>query len=561
MVAMTIEQAFAVAIAHHRAGRFAEAEEGYRKILVHRPQHAQALHLLGIVAFATHRYVDAAILIQRAIAASPAEASYHSDLGLTYRIAGRLDEAAVCFRRAVELNPSLAAAHLNLGEALHEMSRFDDAIESYQRVFLLQPNDAGAYNNLGVTLTAKGLMDEAITAFQGALALNADYAEAHNNLGNALCECGRWDEAAAAFRRALVLMPDSPEAHANLGNVLLANGRVEQALACNRELVARRPDLAIAHWNLAHALLLAGQFEEGWREYEWRFPINSSRRDLSAPRWDGTAAIGETILLHAEQGLGDTLHFFRYVPLVGARSGAGRVLLECQASLVRLLSQSAGSGVEIIARDPSLSVPSISFDRQLPLLSLPLVLQEFEPVSSTHSYLRADPDACARWRERLAPRPSFRIGFAWKGNPTHKEDHRRSINLDRFMPLLRLPGICFYSLQIGTDSRESHQLADAGLFDLTNYITDFADTAALMSELDLIITVDTATAHLAGALGRPVWVLLPLLPDWRWGLKGNQTRWYPTMRLFRQESAGDWEAVLSRAMFALTAIAREGLER
>jgi hypothetical protein len=297
-------------------------------------------------------------------------------------------------------------------------------------------------------------------------------------------------------------------------------------------------------------LLLEGRWREGWSEYESRLrtPANAVRlRGLSEPRWDGAPIPGGTLLIHAEQGFGDTLQFMRYVPLACQRAGAARVIVECQRELLSLLSSGGGWGCELIPRGALDCADAPRFDVQLPMLSLPLALEHFDPMPMPAPYVAPPPRLLDAWRERLAAVPGFRVGIAWAGNPSHREDRLRTIRPEQLLPLLRVPGAVFYSLQL--EQREGVSalpLTEAGLRDFTAHIGDFADTAAMMAELDLIITVDTASAHLAGAMGRPVWTLLPFVPDWRWGLKNEDTPWYPTMRLFRQPRLTDWDAVIAK---------------
>lgn len=499
---MTLDEALQLADAHHRAGRFAEAEALFRQVLAAVPPHAGILHSLGTIALETGRHGEAVHLISQAIALSPSKAVYHSNLGEAYRRLERLDEAIASYQWALEFDPALAETRAFLGAAFIGAGRLDEAIASCAQAVAQKPN-----------LT-----------------------EAHNNLGIAFARQGRRDEAMAAFRRAAALAPHEAEVQANLGLALFSTGQWEEALACDRKAIQLRPDHADAHLNLGILLLLLGRYAEGWREYEWRGRVASPQnppRGFTAPQWDGAPAPGATILVHSDQGFGDLLQFLRYVPLVRARSGAARVLLECQPELRPLLAQGDRFDAELVGKNSDLT-----FDLHVPILSLPLALCVFEPLTMNGSYLHADSARRAVWRERL--QPGFRVGVVWAGNPRHRDDRCRSISLDQLAPLFRIENVRFYSLQIGGNP------GPAPLIDLTEHIADFADTAAFMSELDLIISVDTAAAHLAGALGRSVWTLLPFVPDWRWGLGREDTPWYPTMRLFRQATAGDWECVMHR---------------
>jgi len=499
---MTLDDALRLADAHHRAGRLADAEAIFRQVLAVVSPHPGILHSLGMIALETGRYEEALPLISQAIALSPKKAVYHSNLGEAYRRLGRFDEAIASYRHALGLQPELAETRAFLGAAFF----------------------------------AAGRLQEAIASCEQALAQKPDLMEAHNNLGIAFARLDRCDEAIAAFRQAAALAPSEVEVQVNLGLALFHGGRWEEALACYRKALQLRPDHADAHLNLGILLLLLGDYAKGWQEYEWRGRAASPQnppRDFAVPQWEGAPAPGATILVHSDQGLGDLLQFLRYVEFVRVRSGAARVLLECQGELRSLLAGAHRLDAELVARDDALI-----FDLHVPLLSLPLALRVLEPLPVKGPYLHADAARRVAWRERMGP--GFRVGLVWAGNPRHRDDRRRSLALDQLSPLFRVEHVSFYSLQIGAKS------VGSPLIDLTGHLSDFADTAALMSELDLIISVDTAAAHLAGALGLQVWMLLPFVPDWRWGLDRENTPWYPTMRLFRQRTRGDWDEVIER---------------
>jgi len=549
---MTIPQAFDIALQHHQAGRLAEAEALYRQILAQQPQHADALHGLGLIACATGQHAGAFRLISSAISHAPNHAAYHSNLAVACSHLGRTEDAVACYRRAIALQPDLAEAHTGLGAALSALGRLDEAIAMSTRAVTLRPDSAEAHNNLGKALGEKGRRTEALACFGRALELDPDNAEANNNLGGLLVAEGRWDDAIACLQRALAVQPGHADAYSNLGGAFVGKGEFERALACCRKAVACRPDSAGAHFFLAGVLLLLGHHEEGWREYEWRWQYSGFggvRRNFPAPKWDGSRITGRTILLHAEQGFGDILQFLRYLPLVRGRADAASVIFECPPELTRLLTHDAGWDVQIVPMRGTDGKPLPHFDFHLPLLSLPWALGQSEPQNPAlppGPYLHAEPSLRTLWRNRLHSAAGLRVGLAWAGRPTHLHDRRRSIPLETFLPLLRVAGVSFHSLQLAPDPAQLQTLAGAGVSDLTAHISDFADTAALVAELDLVITVDTAVAHLAGALGRPVWTLLPTVPDWRWGLEKGDTPWYPTMRLFRQEKDGDWDSVIRR---------------
>jgi hypothetical protein len=353
----------------------------------------------------------------------------------------------------------------------------------------------------------------------------------------------RIDESIVAFRRAVQIKPDYAEAHNNLSGALYQRGQIDEATAAAARAITLEPDYAEAHWTLALILLTQGNFAQGWREYEWRWRRDSfttPRRNFPQPRWDGGDLHGERILLHAEQGIGDTLQFVRYAPMVAQRGG--RVILECQRALKRLFSQLPGVEEIVEAGEP---LPS--FDLHCPLMSLPLVFQtELASVPASIPYLKSDAKLWAAWKSRLESESTGRrIGLAWAGSPTQRRDRNRSMKLAQLGPLARIPNAIFYSLQKGEAGKEPPPQG-LTIRDFTGELNDFADTAALLECLDLILTVDTAVAHLAGAMGKPVWTMLAFSPDWRWLLNRDDSPWYPTMRLFRQPRIGDWATPVSQ---------------
>jgi tetratricopeptide (TPR) repeat protein len=378
------------------------------------------------------------------------------------------------------------------------------------------------------------------------LAINPDYAEAHNGLGNTHQRFGRLEEAAACYERALQLKPEYADARVNLGISWHNRGRLSEAIANYEQVLQRNPSHGDAHLSRAFAWLVSGDFERGWPEYEWRWRNKQmTRREFRQPEWDGRPLVGKTILLHAEQGLGDTIQFIRYAPLV--KRLAGRVIVECQEQLLPLLARCQGVD-EWVGH----GLPLPSFDVQAPLLSLPRLFRtSLKDIPAETPYLFAGPDLVNQWRDWLRALDGFKIGIAWQGNTAYRGDHFRSIPVGQFAPLARIREVCLISLQKG-DGAE--QLGEGeNLFRVMDFSRQldqqggaFTDTAAVMMNLDLVVTSDSAIAHLAGALGVPVWVALPLVPDWRWLLDRDDCPWYPTMRLFRQTRLGDWEEVFQR---------------
>ena len=576
MAQLTVEQAFQLAVRHHQAGRLAQAEPLYRQILSRQSNHADALHNLGLIAHQVGRNDAAADLIRRAIALKPGDPAAHFNLGVALQAKGNLDEAISAYRQAISLRPTYADAHSNLGVVLQARGQFDEAIVAYRAAITAKPADPEAHRNLGNAMQAKGELDEAIAAYRRAIALKPAYpqahvnlgdalrdkgeldgaiaayrqaialepgfSEAHNNLGSVLKDKGELDGAIAAYRRAIAANPSDPEAHSNLGNALRDKGKVDEAIAACRAAIALDPGYAEAHWNLALALLTHGDFSQGFDEFEWRWKWKIfPRRDFPQPLWNGEPLAGATLLLHAEQGFGDTLQFIRYLPLVEQRGG--KVIIECQPELQRVLRTAAGGSV--VARGQEIG----AFDVHCPLLNLPRIFGTTpRTIPRQVPYLYADRAMVESWRSRLGGNSdSFKVGLAWAGNQAHMNDRSRSMMLSAFAPLGRLPGIRFYSLQKGGQADQAKNAPEGlELIDWTNDLDDFADTAAFIANLDLVISVDTSVAHLAGAMGKPVWVMLPFAADWRWMREHEDSPWYPTMRLFRQTSIGDWESVIQR---------------
>lgn len=427
----------------------------------------------------------------------------------------------------------------------------DAAISSFRKAVALTPDVAEAHNNLGVALRKKGQLDEAIACFRRAISLNRNSPELYNNLGTAMQDAGRLDEAIASFRHAMTLNPGIAEIHNNLGIALAGQGDLDEAIARHRQAIALKPGLAKAHYNLGIALLTRGELQQGWEEYEWRWKCDGVPmlpRIFSKPLWDGRPLEGRTIALHAEQGFGDAIKFIRYAPLVAERGG--KIVIVCFAELERLFRGLPG-GWPVAA--PGRPLPS--FDLHGPLLSLPRIFAAtLSNIPSAVPYLQVDAEQRIVWQHRLSVlSPALNVGLAWAGRPTQRNDRNRSMKLTTLAPLARVPGVRFFSLQKGQAAAETKSPPpDMEIVDWTEELKDFADTAALIANLDLVISVDTAVAHLAGAIGRPTWTLLSHVAGWHWLLDREDSPWYPTMRLFRQPSPGDWDKVAVRVADALT---------
>ncbi|MDR3402695.1 MAG: tetratricopeptide repeat protein [Chthoniobacter sp.] len=548
MPAVTVQQAFDLALQHHQAGRLAEAEALYRQILAVQPNHAEAVHHLGVLAHQVGRHDLAVEWIRRALTLNPGNPAAQGNLGEALRGLGRFDEAVAAYRCALEMQPNVPEVCNNLGNALKQQGRFEEAAVAYRQAIALRPLYANAHSNLGSVLTDQGRPEEAIAACGRALELKPDFAEARSNLGAALAEMGRFDDAIAAYRRALALRPNLAETHKNLGDALFETGRYEEALAAFHQAMTFKPGYPAAGFSQSLAWLLLGDFERGWLAYETRWETHRlTKPNFHQPTWDGGPVDGRRVLVYAEQGLGDAIQFVRYAERIAERGG--RVIVECQRPLMELFRSARGVS-EVVATGE----PLPPFDLHAPMLSLPLVLEtRWESIPRQVPYLSAEPGRRERWEQRLGnDRVRLRVGLAWSGSPQHRHARKRDLPVEKLEPLFHLEGIDYFSLQMGDAAAAIQRVSGTTtIIDHTAHLTDFADTAALMAELDLIISVDTAVAHLAGALGRPVWTLLPFVPDWRWGLEREDTPWYPTMRLFRQPALGDWDSVIQRTTIEL----------
>ncbi len=463
--------------------------------------------------------------------------------------AGRLAEAEKIYRQVLAEQPNRPDALHLLGVIAAQIGQTEAAIDLVQRAIAVNPAVAEYHNDLGNALRDKRQLDEAAAAFRQALRLKPDYVVAQNNLGNVLSDQGLLDEGIALYRRALRLKPDYAGAYNNLGKALRDKGLFDEAIAALRHALRLKPDYAEAHHNLSLILLLKGDFAEGWPEHEWRLRLKSvspTRGEFVQPRWDGSALDGRKICLHPEQGIGDTIQFVRYVPVVANRGG--KVILQCQPALCRLFASLAGIENVVGAGEPP---PDC--DVHCPLLSLPLVFgTRMETIPAAIPYLKADGELSRHWAGRLADSAGKKTGIVWAGSAGYANDRGRSLDLSLLGPLANVQGVRLYSLQKGQAARQlSYPPRGMELADHTAQLNDFADTAALIANLDLVISVDTAVAHLAGALGKLVWVLLPYSPDWRWLLDREDSPWYPTMRLFRQKSLGNWTEVIERVAQAL----------
>jgi tetratricopeptide (TPR) repeat protein len=535
-------------------GQSADAEETYRALLAGDPTHWQAWRNLGDLLADDRRFDDAIAAYRQALAIDPNDPSLHGALGITLHRRGRLDDALVHYLRAVELAPNDKSALRRLGLALHEARRAREAVQIYRQVIDLDSTDFEIHTNLCACLIDLGQLDDARAAAERALMLNPGYAKARVNLGVILEHQNQTEAAIASYRRAISADPNDAGGYANLAVALHGKGELDEALAVSRRAVALAPEHPLVRLNHSHLLLICGDLQNGFADYRWRRECFGNRRSIAGPEWQGESFVGRTLLLFSEQGIGDTLQFIRYLPLVAARGGAkgGAIVLQVQATLVPLLR--GLQNVTVIPSDATLP----PFDLQQSLMDLAHVFgTTLASVPADVPYLHADPARVQLWRRALCDVAALKVGVVWAGSPTHKRDRYRSLAAAAVLSPLVTPGVQLYSLQKEPRLADMPVLAELGsdIIDLAPKLDDFAETAAALAALDLIISVDTSVAHLAGAMGRPVWVLLPYAQDWRWLRDREDSPWYPTLRLFRQEKPQAWDGVLTRVAAELGRLA------
>jgi tetratricopeptide (TPR) repeat protein len=579
------------AVKCHQDGKLSEADRSYSAILVEEPDHADAWHLKGLIAYQSGCFEDAARLIQRAISVNPGTPEFHNSLGVVQEALGDPVSSIRSYVQAIEnrpdyidayvnlarLRPDVAEIRFNLACILHRQGNIASAVENYKAAVRLQPENVIALNNLGCALRDWNRLEEAAEVLGLAVQQQPEYAEAQNNLGLTLQEMGKIPEAVHCYIRAVNLMPDFSEACYNLGRVYQLQGDLEKAVEEYRRAIRTTrgpssrifynwalalqelgqydeaiqryadavhgdPGYAEAHVNRSLLLLLTGRYREAWPEYEWRrrrpdwLSANPVYPDL--PSWNGSPLPGKRLLIQAEQGFGDTIQFVRYLSLVKNR--CGRIILEAPPALHPLL-KSLSAIDEMVAPYPENAQKA---DAGVHLLSLPGIFQTtVKTIPILVPYLHAPAGKIEKWHGRISGN-GFNIGVAWSGNPAHPENPFRSCNPGHFVSLLSLPSVNLYSLQKGPAADMLREIPGcAGIVDFGPELHDFSDTAAVIMNLDLVISVDTALVHLAGALGKPVWTLRYHQPYWVWGITGETPAWYPSMRIFRQHRPGDWETV------------------
>lgn len=566
-------------------GQLLAAEALCAEVLAVHPEQPHALHLMGILSHRARRGAAAADFLRRAVAARPDFAAAWNALGAVLHEQRDLDGAEEALARAARIAPDQQAAWRTLAAVRRAKGDLTGAVEILRDACRRHPDDVSLARDLTDMLHAAGQAPAAFEVARTMVERLPDSGEARDLLAIELHRQGRLEAAVEEHRRAVVLAPELATARTNLGVTLQALGEIEEALACHeeacsldatsvtawrnralalaelnriedaaaalRQALRLAPDDAGLHWDYSLVLLRAGRLREGWEEYEWRWQapgFPSRLRHTDKPVWDGSDPRGRRLLVYTEQGLGDAIQFVRYLPLLGRRGV--RVALECPPLLERLFRSL--EGVETIA---TRELPPQAFDVQVPLLSLPRFFgTTLRSVPARVPYLQPPRDSMDKWAARIGKGSELRVGLVWAGSPTHRNDRNRSVPPSLLAPLLRVAGVRWFSLQVG---RREDGPPPPGVIDLEKDLADFAETAAAVSHLDLVITVDTAVAHLAGALARPTWILLPFVPDWRWLLEREDSPWYPTARLFRQRRRGDWAEVVARVAAELRGLARD----
>jgi tetratricopeptide (TPR) repeat protein len=469
-------------------------------------------------------------------------------LAQDYQKAGDLQEAENIYVKMLHEQPHNADIYFNLGFIYTTKCQFDSAILNYQQALHFNPHLVDAYYNLGSIFQQIGRLDEATDHYQKVLKINPEHAMAYINLGSIFQQKGRFDDAIDFYQKALQFNPKLISGYNNLGLALQEKGQFDEAMSCHQKALSLDQNNATVHFNLGVLLLMYGDLKQGWREYEWRKKFkNYQDRNFTQPLWDGSEISGRTILIYSEkgfEGFGDTIQFIRYAPLIGNRGA--KIIVECQKELKTLLRNVKGVQQVISYGD---ILPK--FDVHCPFLSLPFVFNTtLEHIPSETPYITVNPLLVQKWRDKIQnDRSKLKIGLMWSGDLRHPRSQYRSCSLDIFSPLTEVNDISIYSLQKGQAAEQAKNPPEGmNLMDYTESFNDFSDTAALIENLDLVISVDTGVTHLAGALGKPVWTLLPFVPEWRWLLEREDSPWYPTMRLFRQTSPGNWKSIIARLL-------------
>jgi tetratricopeptide (TPR) repeat protein len=512
------------------------------RILQEDPNNSEASFFLGLLLHQINENEKAEVFVSQAIALGLKNFDVYRTLGGIYTSLERFEEASFCENKAMTFNPDYSDGYYNIGCNFLSLGNPVEAIESFLKAVSMKPDHYTAHNNLGLAYHNRKMFKDAIESFNNALKIKPGFSLSYLGIGNTLREMGQLDAAVTSFQKAIAIDPTFSEAHNNLGLALMDLGLHESAISSYNTAKNQTPDSAEVRKNIGIINLLKGNFKIGWEEYSWRrFEKNTelTKRIYSQPLWNGEDLNGKTIFVYTEQGFGDTIQFVRYLDLL--REQGGRVVLDAQLSLVPLLEEM--ESINVLLKENDLIPP---FDFHVPLMELPrLFSTNAENIPAPNAYLMANEELVEAWKERLGPKKGYRVGIVWAGSPTHQDDYNRSMMPELFIPLTKVPGVSVFSFLVGRKDNTS-QIFDDNISDLSKSLTNFAETAAAITNMDLVISVDTAVVHLAGALGKPVWTLLQFNPDWRWMLDRNDSPWYSSMKLFRQEKRQDWQSVIER---------------
>jgi len=548
-----------MALRSHRAGRLSEAEVAYDDVLAVDPENIDALHFLGVIAYQRGEHGRAEKLISRALSRNASNAPAYNNLGNALGAQGKLDAAIACYRQALALQPGYADAWVNLGATFRAKGEVEKAVQFYHHALSLAPDIPMTHCNLGNALAQQGKLDDAVACLRKALALKPDFVEALCSLGNVLRNQDRLDESMDCLNKALALKPDFAEAYDHLSNTLIGLGRPQEAEESYRRALVLRPDSAELKLGCSLVRLLLGDYETGFLLYESRLDKGALPRAMysalqariaqlgDAPRWQGESGEGKTLLVWTDQGLGDTLMMMRYLPMLKDR-GFEKVVVCCEETLVRVVQRIPGVD-EVVPRSQAVLIEG--FDCHCPIMSLPFLFKtRVESIPDKIPYLHVPDQLRKKWAEKLSGVATPRVGLAWAGRKDNPKDALRSIRLERLSPLFGASGVNFVSLQKGP---EASQIGETGLriLDRMDECEDLLETAALVDQLDLVISVDTAVMHLTGALGKPLWHLNRFETEWFWMLKREDSPWYPSVRIFRQQRPGNWDEVIARVASAL----------
>jgi tetratricopeptide (TPR) repeat protein len=531
-----------IAIRLHEGKNWNKAEQTYRNIIASDPDHFDGLHLLGVLLHQQGRNREAIELIVRALQRKPNEAVALTNYGAVLDSEGRFDEALVVYDRALKIKPDYPPALFNRARALKELNRNEEALADYLQVTVLDPGNAEAFYNRANLLLNLNRFAEALADYDRAIALKNGYHKAYTNRALVQMKLEQIEPAIDSLTKAIALESKNAVTWSNRGAALMELGRIEEAVDDYNQAIALNPEDADAHHNRALAYLSLGRFERGWRDYDWRWEteqLRCKRHRFLGPIWSGTEAIaGKTVLLYEEQGLGDTIQFCRFVPLVAEQNA--RIVLAVPPALKGLLAGLPGASVVLTDGD---RLPA--FDLHCPLLSLPRAFGTRLETIPAPVQLNVPADLLQKWKSKLGERDRLRVGLAWAGNAIHRNDKNRSIPLTALLSLRELP-IQLISLQKEVRSGDQDVLAaHPDILHFGSELMDLAETAAVISALDLVISVDTAVAHLAATLGQKTWIMIPFASDWRWLFNRNDSPWYPSVRLFRQQARRDWKPVVS----------------